>query len=334
MKKYLAALIIISAIALLTLYATLIMPNTSKHTKLCIPKSATPSYVQKHMLKIVSHPTLMKLALKLKPIKHFFPGCYCIKPGMSDKQIINMVSSGANQCIIKFSIPPTYARKSTLIILAKKNLDIDTSSLKNLLNNNNFLKQFGFNSNDILTMFLSATYFFYWSVSAKHFLKKIYHDYSHFWNKYRLAKAKTIGLTPKQIVILASIVQAEQRQHPDEWPVIAGLYINRLKKNMPLQADPTIIYAWNNDSIHRIYNYMLKIKSPFNTYTHTGLPPAPITFTSPKAIDAVLNYKKSNYLYMVAKADLSGYHHFSSTLKEHLIYAKKYQQALNKLGIK
>jgi UPF0755 protein len=152
-------------------------------------------------------------------------------------------------------------------------------------------------------------------------------EYKLFWNEERIAKAKKIGLTPKEVSTLASIVQAESVKR-DEAPIIAGLYINRLKKDIPLQADPTLVFASGDFSLKRVLNEHKAIDSPYNTYKYAGLPPGPINMPEIATLNAVLNYDTHNYIYMCAKEDFSGYHNFASTLAEHNKNARKYQNAL------
>jgi UPF0755 protein len=154
-------------------------------------------------------------------------------------------------------------------------------------------------------------------------------EYDRFWNETRLEKAKEMGLTPEEVIILASIVQSETVK-PDEMKTVAGLYMNRLQKGIRLQADPTIKYAVGDYSLRRVNNGHLKTESPYNTYIYAGLPPGPIAFPEISAIDAVLNYEKHNYLYMCAKEDFSGYHNFAKTLAQHNRNAEKYRKALDK----
>jgi UPF0755 protein len=154
-------------------------------------------------------------------------------------------------------------------------------------------------------------------------------EYNKFWNNERLAKAKEIGLTPEEVSVLASIV-GEETNNDDERPIVAGLYLNRLKKKMLLQADPTVKFGLRDFALRRITNRHLSIKSPYNTYKHLGLPPGPIRNPSIKDIESVLNYTKHNYIYMCAKEDFSGTHNFATSLAVHNANARKYQQALTK----
>jgi UPF0755 protein len=169
----------------------------------------------------------------------------------------------------------------------------------------------------------------YWTTTAKGFAQRMKKEYDHFWSTSRKAKAEAIGLTPQEVTTLASIVQSETIKS-DELKIVAGLYINRLHKNIPLQADPTVKYAIGNFSLRRILYKHLEIDSPYNTYKYAGLPPGPICFPTIKSIDAVLNYDHNKYLYMCAKEDFSGYHNFAKTQRQHNKNAAKYRKALNK----
>ena len=161
----------------------------------------------------------------------------------------------------------------------------------------------------------------------------MYANYEKFWTPERKQKAAAINLSPIEVSVLASIVDAEAL-HDDEMPAVAGLYLNRLKKGMKLEADPTVIFAENDFTIKRVLIRYLSINSPYNTYLHTGLPPGPIMMPSVNAVNAVLDYQKSDYIYMCAKADFSGYHAFATNVADHLVNAHKFQQALNDRNIK
>jgi UPF0755 protein len=197
-----------------------------------------------------------------------------------------------------------------------------------LLNNKDFLSDYGFSPFTVFSMFIPNTYEFYWNTSAEQFFKRMNKEYEKFWNKNRETKAKEIGLTKFKVVILASIVEQET-QRVDESPIVAGVYMNRLKKGMRLQADPTVIYAVGDFSIKRLFKRHLDYDSPYNTYLYKGLPPGPISLPSISSVDGVLNYEKHNYIFFCAKEDFSGYHNFASTFSQHSIYARNYQRALN-----
>ncbi len=185
----------------------------------------------------------------------------------------------------------------------------------------------GFNKENILSMFIPNTYEVYYNVSANRLVERMHSEYVKFWSDERKQKAAKIGLTPLEVSVLASIVQAENTRG-DEAATIAGLYINRLKQDMPLQADPTLVFAVGDFTLKRVLNVHKEVDSPYNTYQHTGLPPGPINMPEIFTIDAVLDYLPSTYIYMCAKEDFSGHHNFATTLKEHNANARKYQTAL------
>jgi len=186
----------------------------------------------------------------------------------------------------------------------------------------------GFTRFNILSMFIPNTYQVYFNISPEDFVDRMHQEYEKFWNGQRRSKAKEIGLTPIAVSILASIVQAETVK-TEEAPLIAGLYINRLKRGIPLQADPTLVYAVGDFTLKRVLNGHKEVDSPYNTYKYAGLPPGPINLPQISMIDAVLNYEKHKYIYMCAKEDFSGYHNFALTLDEHTQNARRYQRALD-----
>jgi UPF0755 protein len=190
----------------------------------------------------------------------------------------------------------------------------------------------GFNKADIISIFIPNTYEFYWNTDAKGLYTRLLREYRTFWNDKRLAKSKEEGLAPKEVIVLASIIDDEVAKK-DEKPRIAGVYLNRLKRGMPLQSCPTIKFALNDFTITRILKKYLTVDSPYNTYIHSGFPPGPIGCATIEGIDAVLNAEKHDYIFFAAKADFSGYHNFSRTLSEHNRYASEYQKELDKRKI-
>lgn len=259
------------------------------------------------------------------------PGRYRLKKGMSNRKLINMLKAG-NQEPVKIAFQNVRLKQTLAGMLAKK-LETDSASIMSLLDSTAYVEKLGFDTNSVYVMFIPNSYEIYWNTSAEKFLTRMSDEYQKFWNSSRKEKAKNIGLSPIQVSVLASIVDAEAL-HDKEMPEIAGLYMNRYKKNMRLEADPTVIYANNDFGIRRVLNKHLSKVSPYNTYLNTGLPPGPIAMPSINAIDAVLNYTKHDYIYMCAKEDFSGYHAFASTLSQHLVNARKFQQALNDRNIK
>ncbi len=258
-------------------------------------------------------------------------GRYEIKPGMSNNDLVNMLRIG-NQKALNL----TFNNIRTKQELAKKismQLEFDSLELITLLNNNDYLKKQGFNSKTVISMFIPNTYQFYWDQSPESFFEKMLKEYKKFWTEKRISQASSLKMSRLQVSTLASIVQAEQSKHNSEKAKVAGLYINRLKRNMPLESDPTLVYAIGDFTIQRVLNKDKEIDSPYNTYKNIGLPPGPINLPEISSIDAVLNHEKHNYIFMCAKEDFSGYHNFSTNLRQHNIFAKRYHRALNKRGI-
>ncbi|MFN4234384.1 MAG: endolytic transglycosylase MltG [Bacteroidia bacterium] len=261
------------------------------------------------------------------------PGRYRIKRNMSNNELINHLKAGLQEPV-QLSLHNIRTKKQLINRVSIK-LEASADELNKLLNDDNYLSQnFGLNKHTILTMFIPDIYQFYWNTSAEDFLKRMADEYKKFWTPDRKAKAKALNLSQSEVSILASIVQAEQQLRKDERPIIAGLYLNRLRMGMRLESDPTLVFAHGDFSIKRVYNIHKEIESPYNTYKYAGLPPGPILIPEINSIDAVLNAAKHNYLFMCAKEDFSGYHNFARTLDEHNINAARYRKELNRRGIK
>lgn len=218
-------------------------------------------------------------------------------------------------------------------------IEADSASLMKSFKDSIFLKENGFTEENVLAMFIPNTYEVYWNTSAVKFRDKMIKEYRNFWNNERVAKAKKQGLTPTEATILASIVHKESVKK-DERPRIAGVYLNRLRAGMPLQADPTVIFAKKkkdndfNQVIKRVFYNDLFLNSPYNTYKVVGLPPGPIAMPDITALEAVLNPEKNDFIYFCASTDRFGYHEFAATLAEHNVNAKKYADWVNAQGIK
>ncbi len=218
-------------------------------------------------------------------------------------------------------------------------IEADSLSLLNSFKDSIFLKENGFNEENILVMFIPNTYEIYWNTTAEKFRDKMIKEYRNFWNKERVAKAQKQGLTPIEATILASIVHKESVKK-DERPRIAGVYLNRLRAGMPLQADPTVIFAMKkksddfNQVIKRVFYNDLTMSHPYNTYMNVGLPPGPIAMPDITALEAVLDPEKNNFIYFCASVERFGYHEFAATLEEHNKNAKKYSDWINSQGVK
>jgi UPF0755 protein len=262
-----------------------------------------------------------------------------IKPGkfLIDKKtsLLNLIRILRNnqQARVKFILNKVRT-KADLAQLVASTFAIDSTQCMQYLTSNDSLAPFDTDTTQVLSLFIPNTYEFYWSTPMTKLLQKMKTEEGIFWSKNnRLAKAASIGLSKNEVYTLASIVEEETNYDSDK-TIIASVYQNRLKKKMPLQACPTIKYAMQDFTLTRIYEKYLTNPSPYNTYKKAGLPPGPICTPAPKTIDLVLNAPNTNYFYFVAKADFSGYHHFSATYEEHNKFAKEYQLKLDEYQAK
>lgn len=271
------------------------------------------------------------LAKQMNYPSHIYPGKYEVKRGMSNRSLILKFRSGS-QIPVNLTINLVKTKEELAGLVGSK-LEADSTRIVEKLNNPEFLSRFGLTPEKSLTLIIPNTYEFYWNTSSSEFLERMGKEYENFWNETRKHKAEQLDLQPSEVAILATIVQ-EESSVKKEWPIIAGVYINRLKRNWKLQADPTLKFIIKDRKVKRIYDKDLEIESPYNTYKYEGLPPGPIGIAEIDAIDAVLNFENHDYMYFCAKADFSGHHHFSKTLSAHLKYAREYQEALNRKKIR
>lgn len=257
--------------------------------------------------------------------QHVRPGRYRIRQGMSNTGLVDMLRSGDQEPVrVFFQNARTPAELAGRI---SRQIEADSLALLNLMKDSEFLQKFNITPTTIFTITIPNTYELYWNTSARGFVTRMYGEARKFWKGARTQKADSIGLSVSEVVTLASIIEKETAMNSEK-ALIAGVYMNRLKRKMPLQADPTLIYAWNDYTIKRVLNRHKEIRSPYNTYKFPGLPPGPICIPSIASIDAVLNYRKTDYFYFCAKEDFSGYHNFARTLAEHNRNAARYQRAL------
>lgn len=262
-------------------------------------------------------------------------GKFLLKKGMSSFSIVRA---------LRLNIPVKLAfnnqeKVQDLFIRLASQIEPDTTKLKEIFINDTFLQENGLNTDNVMSFFIPNSYEFYWNISPEELAEKLTKEYKRFWNDGRLAKAKALNLSPAQVYTLASIVHKETAK-ADERPKVAGVYLNRLNKNMPLQADPTVIFALKQKSndwnlvVKRVIHNDLTVNSPFNTYKNTGLPPGPIFMPDVSAIDAVLNPEKHNYLYFCASVERFGYHEFATDYGAHLKVAAKYADWVKKQNYK
>lgn len=253
------------------------------------------------------------------------PGRYILRRNMTNVQALRILKSGKQE-----PVKITFNNVRLIGDLAEritKNLGMKPEEFKAALIKFAMSNSYGFNKDNIMTMFIPNTYEVYYNIEPDALVKKMHSQYENFWTDERRAKAKAIGLTPIEISIMASIVQAETIKAA-EAPLIASLYLNRLEKGIALQADPTLVFAVGDFSLKRVLNVHKQIDSPYNTYMYPGLPPGPINMPEIRSIDAVLNHPKTDYYYMCAKEDFSGNHNFTNSYEEHMSNAIRYQRAL------
>ena len=258
-------------------------------------------------------------------------GRYAIKPTDNMRYLHRRLSMGY-QTPIKLTIGSV----RTLDRMARnvsRQLMIDSTEVANLLNDTAYIRKMGYSKETLPALFIPNTYEVYWDMSAEDFMTRMQKEHKAYWNEKRMKQAEAIGLTPIEVATLASIVE-EETANQAEKPMVAGLYINRLKKGMLLQADPTVKFSLQEFGLKRILFRHLEVDSPYNTYKYAGLPPGPIRVPSYQGLESVLNYTKHNFIYMCAKEDFSGTHNFAVTSAQHAANARKYQQALNRKGIR
>lgn len=270
-------------------------------------------------------------ARRLQLSESFKPGHYVLQPGMSVIDVVRMLKLGL-QTPVQVTVNPARIPAQLAGRLARQ-LDADSAAFMQAFTDRELAGELGFDSLTFFSMFLPDTYEFYWTAQPREFVQRMHREYERFWTPEREALREALGMSRLEVMTLASIVYEETRQ-ADEMPRIAGVYINRLRKGIPLQADPTIKYAMQDFGLRRILYRHLKYPSPYNTYINRGLPPSPICMPSVTAIDAVLRYEHHDYIFFCARPTFDGYHNFARTLSEHNANARAYSAELNRRKIK
>ena len=258
-------------------------------------------------------------------------GRYEIRSDMNALTLFRILRNGM-QTPVRLTIPSVRTPEKMAAFLGRK-LMTDSLSFIQALQDSVVCASYGFAPHTMMALFVPNTYEVYWDIPIDRFLTRMKKEYETFWNDERLALAEKAGLSPVEVVTLASIVD-EETANGGEKPRIAGMYLNRLRCGMPLQADPTVKFAWKRFELKRIYHNLLTIDNPYNTYRYEGLPPGPIRVPSVEGVDAVLHHETHNYLYMCAKEDFSGTHNFAATYAEHKQNARRYTEALNRMKVK
>lgn len=303
--------------------------DEKKGFALLIPKGANFDTVWDSLRvnKIVRDELSFKFLAKLLKYKdNVKEGRYVIKANMGNYEVIKKLRSG-DQDPIRLTFNNIRLKKDLIHKIGNK-FSFDSTALSTILEDSATAQKYGFTNETFMCMFLPNTYEVFWTTTPDELLGTMKTWYDKFWTEERKRKAKEIGLDPIKAQIMASIVEAETKK-ADEKPRVAGVYMNRLRDNMPLGADPTVIFALQDFGIKRVTKAQLQTNSPYNTYRFVGLPPGPINLPDLASIDAVLNYEKHDYMYFCAKEDFSGYHNFAITYSDHLNNAKLWQDALN-----
>lgn len=330
-------LILIGGVIAFNFYTKIYKPNTVKDGFVYISTNSEFNDVENAIAPFVKNLSSFTWVANRKNYPNTIkPGKYKISKNLNNNDLVNLLRSG-KQTMVKLSFNNQDSFKKLAGRIAAQ-IEADSVSLLKALTDSNFLKENGFTKESSLGMYIPNTYEYYWNTSATTFRRKMLREYKNFWNKSRTNKAKKLNLSKNQAITLASIVQKETAA-VKERPIVAGLYLNRLRDNWPLQADPTIIYALKQQAgdeniiIKRVLTKDLAINSPYNTYKNVGLPPGPIAMPDVSSIDAVLNPASHNYYYMCASITQIGLHEFAKTLSQHNRNAAKYQQWLNKQGV-
>lgn len=330
---------ILSVIALVVMgmaYRAIFKSNVNidaEEAEIFIPQRASVedvAFLLKHSKIIDNDRTFLWVAQLKKFQMPSKGGRYVIQSGWSNNEIINRLRVG-NEIPVNL----TFNNIRTPAELSKRianQLALDSADMMACFNDYEFIRSLGFDFETVISIFIPNTYRVYWTTDAKTLFKRMKREYEAFWSEERSSKAKAIGYSPVEVMTIASIVD-EETTKSFEKPIMAGVYINRLKRGIPLQACPTLKFALNDFTIQRVLNKYKKVDSPYNTYKYRGLPPGPIRIPAVETVDAVLNYKHHNYLFFCAKDDFSGEHYFSKTLKEHNAYARRYHKALNRQHI-
>ena len=342
--KKIFTIVSVVLISVLIIYGLIILKQifsantkfTEKEVYVYVPTDSKYDDIKKILMPYVENMNRFDLvASKRGYVDNVIPGRFLLTKGMNSYALVKTMRLNSP---VKLAFN-NQERVEDLAGRVGSQIEADSLSLLTSFKDSIFLKENGFNEENVLAMFIPNTYEVYWNTSAVKFRDKMIKEYRNFWTKERVAKAEKQGLTPVEATILASIVHKESVKK-DERPRIAGVYLNRLRAGMPLQADPTVIYAIKNKSndfkqvIKRVFYNDLTMSHPYNTYKNLGLPPGPIAMPDITALEAVLNPEKNDFIYFCASIDRFGYHEFAATYEEHIKNAKKYSDWINSQDVK
>ncbi|MBC7554716.1 MAG: endolytic transglycosylase MltG [Taibaiella sp.] len=333
-KSRLPVIVFLSLVALGAVFMFLVFgPNAGRDRFIYIKNGSTYDQLLQHIKDsgyVRDAATFNLVAKQWQLPDNIHPGKYQVKRGMSIFSLVKKLRYG-RQTPVRIVINKLRTKADFIDLLAN-NLNIDGEQLADMLQQPQYMAEFGLDTNTVMCAVIPDTYEFYWNTTCDKVFRKIQKNYTRFWTGHRMEQAKKHGLTPTQAAIVASIIEEETNRSEDK-PKIASVYLNRIDKGMKLQADPTVKFAIGDFTIRRVTGVMLRTESPYNTYYVAGLPPGPICTPSPATVDAVLQAPKTDYIYFCAKADLSGASVFAATGEEHIKNARAYQQALNARGI-
>lgn len=283
------------------------------------------------LLPALRHPVAFEAyARRIDLERTFKPGHYRLESGMSVVRVARMLKLGL-QTPVRVTINNVRTPAQLAQKLARQ-IDADSAALVAAITSPKFAEEQGFNSTTLFSMFIPDTYELYWTISPEELIRRMKGEYDKFWTQARDTQRQRSGLSRLEVMTLASIV-AEETRKSDEMARIAGVYINRLRRGMPLQADPTVKFAMQDFGLRRILHTHLKFPSPYNTYVNRGLPPSPICMPGKNAIEAVLGFEQHDYIFFCARPTLDGYHNFARTLGEHNVNARAYSRELNRRKI-
>ena len=331
---YIAAIGLLLIIGLTVYYALTPVSMADSTQYLYIDEDDTQDSVIMHLRPMSHTAGLTGLATLMRHSdysENVRTGRYALEPNEGAFTLFRKLKNG-QQSSMNLTIPEVRTMDRLASVLGKK-LMLDSATIADALYSDEVCQKYGYDTCTVAALFVPNTYDVYWNMSMDALMQRMEKEHQRFWKGERETKAAQMQLTPVEVCTLASIIDEETANNAEK-PMIAGMYLNRLKTNMPLQADPTIKFALKQFELKRIWQKLLFIDSPYNTYKNKGLPPGPIKIASIKGIDAVLNAASHDYLYMCAKEDFSGTHNFARTYQEHLKNAAKYTKALNERGIK
>lgn len=333
-----AVLLLAGTVLVWTFYRKVFSPNVDTGTRdvkyLYIPTGSDFNDVMRQLEKdglLENSASFRFTAEQMHYPRKVKPGKYAVKRGMSNRALVTLLRSGE-----QVPIRITFSNLRTVEELAGAvggKIEADSASIRFLFREKAWLDKYGMTPENSLCLLVPNTYEFRWNTSAEEFFERMAREYKHFWTDERKQKAERAGFSQAQVCILASIVEKETHKN-DEKPLVAGVYINRYRKGWKLEADPTLVFASGDFALRRVLNEHKEIDSPYNTYLYSGLPPGPICMPAVSSIDAVLNFRQHDFMFFCAREDFSGYHNFAKTYSQHLVNARKFQQELNRRGIK